>query len=88
MHTACCRRTHGLARYEGKLQANGEASAAEIRLILASHPSCAVTASERHSALVCLLSASEGWRDAYSRAGGAFAGDDEDETGLKSVKEG
>ena len=75
-----------MARYDGKLLADGEASAADVRLILASRSRLPVSASERYDALVCLLSASEGWRDACSRAGGAFAGDDKDETGLKVVK--
>ena len=42
-------------------------------------------ARERHEAIACYLSASEGWDEAVQRLGGAFAAE---ETGLKDHKAG
>ena len=76
-----------MARHDGSLQADREATDADMRLLLASLDGRPTTsAEERQAAIVCLLSASDGWRDASGRAGGAFANDGTEETGLKVRK--
>lgn len=76
-----------MARYDGKLQAEREASEADMRLLVRSLESQGIlTSEERQAAIVCLLSASEGWRDASDRLDGAFASESADETRLKIVK--
>ena len=76
-----------MARHEGRLQAEREATGADMRLLLGPAAVALASAAERQEAIVCLLSASEGWHDACSRAGGAFADEGRDETGLKVVNE-
>ena len=76
-----------LARYDGRLQADDQLADADVRrLMSALGPAQTVGAEERQAAIVCLLSASEGWRDASGLAGGAFADDAPTATGLKVGK--
>lgn len=77
----------GLARYDGELKAVRQAPEEELPLLLSLLESSVFsTANERQQAIVCLLSASDGWRDAAQRLSGAFAGEPGG-TGLMSDKE-
>ena len=61
-----------MARHEGEFEAAAETSLDMGELIRAlASPRTADP--ERQAAIACLLSASEGWRDAIERLGGAFA---------------
>jgi hypothetical protein len=64
-----------LSRFEGKFQGEAAASLDVSRLIseLAGQQSQLNDRDRRH-AIACYLSASEGWRNASQRLGGAFAG--------------
>jgi len=64
-----------LSRYEGKFQGKAAASLDVSRLIseLAGQQA-QLSARDRRHAIACYLSASEGWRNASERLGGAFAG--------------
>ena len=65
----------GLSRYEGKLA--GEAAASlDVRLLISelAVQQAQLSARDRQAAIACYLSASEGWRGASERLGGAFAG--------------
>ena len=64
-----------MSRYEGKFQ--GEAAVSlDVSLLLAELAGQQAQLSERdrQAAIACYLSASEGWRNASQRLGGAFAG--------------
>ena len=81
-----------MARYDGKLTAAGESTidAAELLAALGAQP--AVSPCERQEAIIRYLSASEGWHDAVSLLGGAFAdegkGPNADGRRLRDEKEG
>ena len=64
-----------LSRYEGKFRGEAAASLDVSRLIseLAGQQA-QLSARDRQAAIACYLSASEGWRGASERLGGAFAG--------------
>ena len=64
-----------LSRFEGKFQGDAAASLDVSRLIseLAGQQAQLSDRDRRH-AIACYLSASEGWRNASQRLGGAFAG--------------
>jgi hypothetical protein len=65
----------GLSRYEGKLA--GEAAASlDVRLLISelAVQQAQLSDRDRQAAIACYLSASEGWRSASQRLGGAFAG--------------
>ena len=64
-----------LSRYEGKFRGEAAASLDVSRLIseLAGQQA-QLNARDRQAAIACYLSASEGWRSASQRLGGAFAG--------------
>ena len=68
-------RGSGLSRLEGKFQGEAAASLDVSRLIseLAGQQS-QLSDRDRQAAIACYLSASEGWRNASQRLGGAFAG--------------
>jgi hypothetical protein len=63
-----------LARFEGEFEKAGEASVdlAELMLVLSSAATSGIR--DRHDAMACFLSASEGWRDAKGTLKGTFAG--------------
>ncbi len=68
-------RGSGLSRYEGKFAGEVAASLDVSRLLseLAGQQS-QLSDRDRQIAIACYLSASEGWRSASQRLGGAFAG--------------
>ncbi|HMI40164.1 MAG TPA: hypothetical protein VK485_02890 [Sphingomicrobium sp.] len=64
-----------MSRYEGKFQ--GEAAVSlDVSLLLAelAGQQAQLSDRDRQAAIACYLSASEGWRNASQRLGGAFAG--------------
>ena len=81
-----------LSRFEGKFQGEAAASLDVSRLIseLAGQQAQLSDRDRRH-AIACFLSASEGWRNASQRLGGAFASrahvGGERRTGLSAGKE-
>jgi len=62
-----------LARHEGDFEAAAETSLEIEELVRALRRDDSASDRERQAAIACLLSASEGWRDAVGRLGGAFA---------------
>ena len=62
-----------LARHEGEFEAAGEAKLDLDELLGALRRPIAAKAGNRREAIANCLSASEGWRDAASKLGGAFA---------------
>jgi hypothetical protein len=77
-----------LARHDGRLRADEEMADADVRRLLSPlSPNHTATPEDRQAAIVCLLSASEGWRDASGLAGGAFADDAPAATRLRGLKE-
>ena len=67
----------GLARHERKfpVAADGPLTLAELLSLLGDVKDDAER--DRHEAIACYLSASEGWADAVQRLGGTFAGGSE-----------
>jgi hypothetical protein len=63
-----------LARFDGNLEAAGEAKLDVDELLSALSAPVDGQGQERQEAIACLLSASEGWREAREALGGAFAG--------------
>ena len=62
-----------MARHEGEFEAAAETSLEMEELLRALRHGDSASERERQAAIACLLSASEGWRDAVARLGGAFA---------------
>jgi len=62
-----------LARFDGNLKAAGEAQLDIEELLSALSNQRGSSGDERQDAIACLLSASEGWRDARTLLQGAFA---------------
>ena len=62
-----------MARHEGEFEAAAETSLEMAELLRALTRTDSASDRERHAAIACLLSASEGWRDAVEQLGGAFA---------------
>jgi hypothetical protein len=62
-----------LARHEGEFEAAAETSLEMGELLRALARAESANDRERQAAIACLLSASEGWRNAAKRLGGAFA---------------
>ncbi len=58
---------------EGKIGREGEEPVDAAEILSALRRDGAVTASRRQGAVSCYLSASEGWREASTVLGGAFA---------------
>ena len=75
-----------MARHEGEFEAAAETSLEMGELLRALARADSAAARERQEAIACLLSASEGWRDAAVRLSGAFA-EETGVTGLTSGKE-
>jgi hypothetical protein len=63
-----------LARFEGNFKAAGEARVDADELHAALSRAAGKGGTERHDAIACFLSASEGWRDAKEALKGTFAG--------------
>ena len=61
-----------MARFDGNLEAAGEAKL-EPDELLAAFPKAAATVRARQDAIACFLSGSEGWQQARSALKGAFA---------------
>jgi hypothetical protein len=64
-----------LARHEGEFEAAAETSLEMGELLRALQSAESASDRERQAAIACLLSASEGWREAVGRLRGAFAED-------------
>ena len=62
-----------MARHEGDFKAAAETSLEMEELLRALRQGESASDRERQAAIACLLSASEGWRDAVERLRGAFA---------------
>ena len=81
-----------MARYDGKLTAAGESAFDAAELLAALGAQAAVSQAERQEAIVRYLSASDGWLNAGSLLGGAFADDRQagprDGPELRDEKEG
>ena len=75
-----------MARYEGEFEAAAETSLEMGELLRALSRAESATDRERHAAIACLLSASEGWQAAAEQLGGAFA-EGETKAGLMDGKE-
>jgi len=75
-----------LARHEGEFKAAAETSLEMGELLRALARADSAAAKDRQAAIACLLSASEGWRDAAERLRGAFA-EDPPKTGLTNGKD-
>jgi len=71
-----------LARHEGDFRTNAEAPLSLNELLALLGDGAEAEGRSREDAIACYLSASEGWRDAMKRLGGAFA----DGGGLKKRK--
>ena len=74
-----------MARHEPDIRAALEGPLSLKELLALIGEAKADGARERHEAIACYLSASEGWDEAVQRLGGAFAAE---ETGLKDHKAG
>jgi hypothetical protein len=79
-------RAGGLARHEGEFEAAAETSLEMGELLRALRRTESAAVRERQQAMACLLSASEGWRDAVERLNGAFA-EEPTVTGLTDGKD-
>jgi hypothetical protein len=75
-----------LARHEGEFEAAAETSLELEELLRALESAESAADRDRQAAIACLLSASEGWREAVDRLGGAFA-DGGTMTGLTDGKD-
>ncbi len=75
-----------MARHEGDFQAAAETSLEMEELLRALENAESAADRDRQAAIACLLSASEGWRDAVGRLGGAFA-EGPTKTGLTDGKD-
>ena len=62
-----------MAKHEGELKAAAETSLETGELLRALRRADQAAGRERQALVACLLSASEGWRNAARRLGGAFA---------------
>ena len=62
-----------MARHEGEFEAAAETSLEMAELLRALGEVDSAADRERRATIACLLSASEGWRDAVEQLGGAFA---------------
>ena len=75
-----------MARHEGEFKAAAETSLEMEELLRALRRDDSASDRERQAAIACLLSASEGWRDAVGRLRGAFA-ESGTKTGLTDGKD-
>ena len=74
-----------MARHEPKIRAASTEALSLKELLALIGDAKAEGARERHEAIACYLSGSEGWDEAVQRLGGTFASE---ETGLKDRKAG
>ena len=74
-----------MARHEPKIRAASTEALSLKELLALIGDAKADGARERHEAIACYLSGSEGWDEAVQRLGGTFASED---TGLKDRKAG
>lgn len=74
-----------MARHEPKIQAASEGPLSPTELLALIGDAKAEGARERHEAIACYLSGSEGWDEAVQRLGGTFAAE---EAELKDRKVG
>ena len=65
-----------MARHEPKIQAASQGPLSLKELLALIGDAKAEGARERHEAIACYLSGSEGWDEAVQRLGGAFASED------------
>jgi hypothetical protein len=72
-----------LARHENQFDAGAEAPLSMEELLALLGPGSSADKHSREEAIACVLSGSEGWREAMRSLGGAFAGE---EAGLKERK--
>ena len=75
-----------MARHEGEFKAAAETSLEMEELLRALARADSASERERQAAIACLLSASEGWREAAERLRGAFA-EDGTRSGLTAGKD-
>ena len=75
-----------MARHEGEFEAAAETSLEMEELLRALASADSASERERQEAIACLLSASEGWRQAAERLRGAFA-EDATRSGLTASKD-
>jgi hypothetical protein len=65
-----------VSRNEGKIRGEGEAPADAADILAALSRDAGVSATQRNGAVSRYLSASDGWREASTLLGGAFAPED------------
>ena len=65
-----------MARHEPKIQAASKEALSLKELLALIGDAKAEGARDRHEAIACYLSGSEGWDEAVQRLGGAFAAED------------
>ena len=65
-----------MARHEPKIQAASTEALSLKKLLALIGDAKAEGARERHEAIACYLSGSEGWDEAVQRLGGTFASED------------
>ena len=65
-----------MARHEPKIQAASQGPLSLKELLALIGDAKAEGARERHEAIACYLSGSEGWDEAVQRLGGTFASED------------
>ena len=75
-----------MARHEGDFEAAAETSLEMEELLRALARADSASDRERQAAIACLLSASEGWREAVKQLRGAFA-DGGEKAGLTNGKD-
>jgi hypothetical protein len=63
----------GLSRFEGELKASAYAPLSVEEVVAILNGNTAATDHRRQEAIACVLSASDGWKDAVKSLGGAFA---------------
>lgn len=66
-----------MSRNEGKIQGEGEAAVDAADILAALGRESGVSPARRNGAVSRYLSASDGWREASTLLGGAFAAEDE-----------
>jgi hypothetical protein len=62
-----------LSRYDGRFDAAAEIAIDAAELVAALEARAEARSRERQDAIACFLSGSEGWQEALSLLGGAFA---------------
>lgn len=65
----------GLSLFEGDITGSADTRLSVAQLLALVGEGPGIGGTERHRAIACFLSASEGWKEAARALGGAFAGD-------------